>query len=573
MRFPTRGSFTITVLVLTIACNSGGGGPAVTAPTITTQPTSKNVLTGQTASFTVVATGSAPLSYNWRRGGFGISGGNSATYSTAATTSADDGAQFDVVVSNSAGSVTSSAVTLSVAAAGSPVIGSFTANPTTLPFGGGAVTLSWTVSGADTIAVDQGVGDVTGQTSKSVNVGTTTSFTLSATNGTGTTTASVSVMVASANDKFVDPVSGNDSNDGSEAAPYKRITKAVTTVQSGSTIFLADGTYDLTNEGCPTGCITVAAVVPDGVTVRAKNPRKAVLDRISLTANNASVTVVDLVLTGVYGGIVGGSTVAGKTIAISGTQFTNRASIQIVGMMSATISAGSTLTEPIALARVGPFAAVSNSARLTVQGGVLDGSDAGVPSFGGGFMTAAGNAQIVLDGVTLKNWKAGGIFAGSNATTNAPSVTLQGGTVLDTVGAPGNCAATAAVIVSGTSTLILDHAQILNSPSAGICVRSGSDLAVTLTSSKLEGNFQGLATEPGSANAALTFTTSQVVSNTHQGVLWTGGGTIATVSSDFDGNETGIELRGGGSSLGVTFTRSTFRNNASYGFWLNDPSN
>ena len=101
------------------------------APTITTQPASQTVTAGQTATFSVVATGTAPLNYQWQKNGTNISGATSASYTTAATTSADSGSTFDVVVNNSAGSVTSTAATLTVtAAAVAPTITTQPANQT-----------------------------------------------------------------------------------------------------------------------------------------------------------------------------------------------------------------------------------------------------------------------------------------------------------------------------------------------------------------------------------------------------------------------------------------------------------
>jgi hypothetical protein len=87
---------------------------AAGAPTISVQPANQAVAAGQTATFTVVATGTAPLSYQWRKNGATITGATSASYTTPATTSGDSGATFDVVVSNSAGSATSNAATLTV---------------------------------------------------------------------------------------------------------------------------------------------------------------------------------------------------------------------------------------------------------------------------------------------------------------------------------------------------------------------------------------------------------------------------------------------------------------------------
>ncbi|MBS0379828.1 MAG: immunoglobulin domain-containing protein [Proteobacteria bacterium] len=87
---------------------------AATAPTITTQPSNQSVQAGQAATFSVVATGTAPLSYQWRKNGTAIAGATSAVYTTAAETAADNGAVFAVVVSNAVGSVTSSNATLTV---------------------------------------------------------------------------------------------------------------------------------------------------------------------------------------------------------------------------------------------------------------------------------------------------------------------------------------------------------------------------------------------------------------------------------------------------------------------------
>ena len=88
--------------------------PPPTAPSITTQPSNQSVTSGQTATFTVMASGTAPLSYQWQKAGVNISGATSSTYTTPATTSADDGTQFKVTVSNAAGSATSAAATLTV---------------------------------------------------------------------------------------------------------------------------------------------------------------------------------------------------------------------------------------------------------------------------------------------------------------------------------------------------------------------------------------------------------------------------------------------------------------------------
>jgi len=94
------------------------GPPAIVgnlvAASIAIQPADVTVIAGQTATFTVLGEGSPPLSYQWQRNGVNIRGAISATYTTPATSAADNGALFAVQVSNSVGSVTSDAATLIV---------------------------------------------------------------------------------------------------------------------------------------------------------------------------------------------------------------------------------------------------------------------------------------------------------------------------------------------------------------------------------------------------------------------------------------------------------------------------
>jgi len=107
---------------------------APVAPTITTQRANQTVTAGQTAGFTVVATGTAPLSYQWQKNGVNVAGATAASYTTAATVTSDSGSTFGVVVSNSVGSVTSAAATLTVNAAPvAPTITTQPANQTVTP--------------------------------------------------------------------------------------------------------------------------------------------------------------------------------------------------------------------------------------------------------------------------------------------------------------------------------------------------------------------------------------------------------------------------------------------------------
>jgi Big-like domain-containing protein len=97
----------------TSSSKTGGAAPSITA-----QPANTTVTVGQTATFSVGATGTSPLTYQWRKNTAYVSGATASSYMTPATTSGDNGAKFDVVVSNADGSMTSGAAVLTLNATG-----------------------------------------------------------------------------------------------------------------------------------------------------------------------------------------------------------------------------------------------------------------------------------------------------------------------------------------------------------------------------------------------------------------------------------------------------------------------
>src|SRR5215472_4787984 len=81
-------------VILHVGCAglvSGTSGTVLAAPSVTTEPIDQTVNEGQTATFSVVATGSAPLNYQWSKNGTSFAGGNSSSYTTPATTGSDEG--------------------------------------------------------------------------------------------------------------------------------------------------------------------------------------------------------------------------------------------------------------------------------------------------------------------------------------------------------------------------------------------------------------------------------------------------------------------------------------------------
>lgn len=168
-------------------------------PAITAQPTGQSVALGATATFSVTATGES-LSYQWRRNDVDIGGANAASYTTPATTLADDGAVYTVVVRNPGGAVESAPAVLvvsgapafqispvsQVVAAGRPAIFSAIA-------GGGNLAYQWRRGSADIGGADAPVYVLPG--AALADDGATFAATVSNSLGTATSaTATLSVL-------------------------------------------------------------------------------------------------------------------------------------------------------------------------------------------------------------------------------------------------------------------------------------------------------------------------------------------------------------------------------------------
>jgi hypothetical protein len=114
----SAGNYVVTIS----ASNIGGTGSATLAlsigtpvypPTIVQSPSDQTVSSGATVTFSVVATGTSPLTYQWRKGGFGLPAATDATL-VLANVSSSDAAAYDVVVTNSYGSATSALAQLTI---------------------------------------------------------------------------------------------------------------------------------------------------------------------------------------------------------------------------------------------------------------------------------------------------------------------------------------------------------------------------------------------------------------------------------------------------------------------------
>ncbi len=96
--------------------SAGGSGKCPLAPMISAQPQTQSAIFGDTVLFSVAATGTAPLSYQWQVNSNAISGATGSSLVLTNVQSADAGA-YSVIVSNLAGTATSSSAVLTVLAA------------------------------------------------------------------------------------------------------------------------------------------------------------------------------------------------------------------------------------------------------------------------------------------------------------------------------------------------------------------------------------------------------------------------------------------------------------------------
>ena len=205
---PSHAGYTFTPSSQSMTLNGGNitgvnftDNAAAVAPTITTQPANQTVTAGQTATFAVVAAGTAPLGYQWQKNGVNVAGATSASYTTATTTTADSGSTFRVVVTNTAGTVTSSAATLTVnAAAVAPTITTQPANQTVTA--GQTATFAVVAAGTAPLGYQwqKNGANITGATSASYTTATTTTadsgstFRVVVSNSAGTVTSSAATL-------------------------------------------------------------------------------------------------------------------------------------------------------------------------------------------------------------------------------------------------------------------------------------------------------------------------------------------------------------------------------------------
>ena len=186
-------------------------GTPVSSVVLVTQPTDVSVTAGQSASFSVEATSSQPLTYQWMKNSANITGATNATYTIGSTQVSDSGA-YSVTVTDGSSAVTTTNANLLVTAGNTAVVPAITTQPTsqtvtvgdTVTFTAGASgspspTLQWKKDGA---ALANG-GVVSGATTATLTLTGVTAadagnYTFVATNAAGTATSNTAALTVNA---------------------------------------------------------------------------------------------------------------------------------------------------------------------------------------------------------------------------------------------------------------------------------------------------------------------------------------------------------------------------------------
>jgi hypothetical protein len=149
-----------------------------------------SITIGSSATLNWNVSGATSVSIDQGIGAIGAVG--NTLVSPGATTS------YTLTATNSAGSSTAATQVIVSGVipfpVGFPVINSFTATPPSILVGGSTI-LSWNVSGATSVSIDPGIGAVASVSSKSVSPGSTTNYTLTASNSFGWVSQSITVTV------------------------------------------------------------------------------------------------------------------------------------------------------------------------------------------------------------------------------------------------------------------------------------------------------------------------------------------------------------------------------------------
>jgi hypothetical protein len=187
---------------------TNAGGPATSTATVTVTPFPVPVIASFAATPASIVVG-ASATLSWSVNGadsISIDSGIGAVTGTSLVVTPTTTTTYTLTATNAGGPATATAA-VTVTPFPVPVIAAFTATPSTIARGASS-TLAWSVTGATSISIDNGIGTVTGA-SVVVTPSATTTYTLTATNAGGPATSTATVTIPAASVLFTSATGGS----------------------------------------------------------------------------------------------------------------------------------------------------------------------------------------------------------------------------------------------------------------------------------------------------------------------------------------------------------------------------
>ncbi len=407
-----KGSVTSNKVTLSTGGGGGGGGGGDTTPTITTQPSSVVATVGNSAGFTVVASGSG-LSYQWYKGGTAVSGATGATYTVSSVATSNIGTYY-VTVSNTAGNVTSNSVTLravtalgiwgayeqsggsaalsspTIAATGSNESAVWVTNGGSLTLTSPTITTSGNTSSQDSssfyglnagVLASIGTINITGGTVTTTGTGANGVF--ASGSGASVTLSGVTIKATATGGHAVMATQGgvmnltnvNMTTAGANSAP-------IATDRGGGTITVTGGTVTSSGQDSP-GIYSTGAITVSGARVTATGAEAAVIEGAN------SITLTNTALSGalkrgvmIYQSMSGDATgnrgtftmTGGSLAAAAGPLFYVTNSTGIIKLTGTSLTASSGTLLQAAAGNWGTSGSNGGTANLTASGETLTGN-------------------------------------------------------------------------------------------------------------------------------------------------------------------------------------------------------
>lgn len=308
--------------------------------------------------------------------------------------------------------------------------------------------------------------------------------------GQRTISNEVVVVVEIATGLYVDPVGGDDANVGTMAEPLRTIAQASSQAMAGDTIWLLDGTYDVSNQGPNFGAVCPGPFLPTDVNLRAVNPNAVTLEGPQCAYRvDGSSRIEGLHFFGYQQALefyAGSSTVADTRFEDCGMAMYLRDTAEVLLLAPA----APLITDVQNLAFGVPGATVDGNARLTVRNALIQ----DILTFNIGVFLARGAGTLIIEGSTFQRIDRSAFRVYDNAHAVVRDTTF------DAVGGAGLSAEHATILIGGSNTqnpldlgVTLERCTMLNNHGHGIAIAYYSNfpthLGVTLVDTRIQDGF------------------------------------------------------------------------------------